>query len=176
MSRAGTVRGPAASVRSRTLARTGSVLRELTARLTTWRPRARFSCITDSFTVDGLPRAGARLAPSCPRVGPAVSLCSLLSSHSIIIIITVWTPGMSTLSRACRGRGRQTLQRGRRHRRPDPAVDDPAGGVDGAEESSTDGPTRPPARHGRPRVPSRPCPHGGGGVHGSGGVLHRGGG
>src|SRR3989304_3869120 len=164
---------PGSSVRSRTLARTGSVLRELTARLTTWRPRARFSCITDSFTVDGLPRAGARLAPSCPRVGPGVSLCSLLSSHSIIITITVWTPGMSTLSRACRGRGRQTLQRGRRHRRPGPAVDDPAGGVDGGEESYTDGPTRPPARHGRPRVPSRPCPHGMGVVPGTGALFPR---
>ena len=41
---------PASSVLSRTFASTGSVLRVETARLTTDRPRARFSCITESFT------------------------------------------------------------------------------------------------------------------------------
>src|SRR4051812_29059223 len=41
---------PASSVRSRTLASTGSVLRLETALETTDRPRARFSCITESFT------------------------------------------------------------------------------------------------------------------------------
>ena len=45
---------PASSVRSSTLASTGRELRLLTARLTTDRPRARFSCITESFT-SGLP-------------------------------------------------------------------------------------------------------------------------
>ncbi len=45
---------PASSVRSSTLASTGRELRPLTARLTTDRPRARFSCITESFT-SGLP-------------------------------------------------------------------------------------------------------------------------
>src|SRR5262245_38960416 len=41
---------PASSVLRRTLARTGRVLRLETARLTTDRPRARFSCMTDSLT------------------------------------------------------------------------------------------------------------------------------
>src|SRR6187200_1098112 len=41
---------PASSVLSSTFARTGRVLRLLTARLTTDSPRARFSCMTDSFT------------------------------------------------------------------------------------------------------------------------------
>src|SRR6188768_3781556 len=41
---------PASSVLSRTLARTGRVLRLETARLTTDRPRARFSCMTESLT------------------------------------------------------------------------------------------------------------------------------
>src|SRR6186997_233624 len=49
---------PASSVRSRTLASTGRELRLLTARLTVDRPRARFSCITESFT-SGLPLGGA---------------------------------------------------------------------------------------------------------------------
>ncbi len=43
-------RRPPSSVLSRTLASTGSVLLLETARLTTPRPRARFSCITESFT------------------------------------------------------------------------------------------------------------------------------
>src|SRR5882762_8890571 len=41
---------PASSVLSRTLASTGRVDLVDTARLTTDRPRARFSCMTDSFT------------------------------------------------------------------------------------------------------------------------------
>src|SRR5690242_9662448 len=41
---------PASSVRSRTLASTGRVLRLETALETTERPRARFSCMTESFT------------------------------------------------------------------------------------------------------------------------------
>ena len=40
---------PASCVFSKTLARTGSVARLLTARLTVWSPRARFSCITEMF-------------------------------------------------------------------------------------------------------------------------------
>ena len=40
---------PLSSVLSRTFASTGSVARLLTARLTTPRPRARFSCITEMF-------------------------------------------------------------------------------------------------------------------------------
>src|SRR3954462_5752210 len=45
---------PASSVLSRTFARTGSVLRLETARLTTDRPGARFSCMTESFTSGSL--------------------------------------------------------------------------------------------------------------------------
>ena len=45
---------PASSVRMSTLPRTGSVLRDDTARLTTDRPRARFSCITETFTSGSL--------------------------------------------------------------------------------------------------------------------------
>ena len=45
---------PASSVLSRTLASTGSVLRLETARLTTDRPRARFSCMTESLTSGSL--------------------------------------------------------------------------------------------------------------------------
>jgi len=41
---------PASSVRRRTFASTGSVLRLETALETTERPRARFSCMTESFT------------------------------------------------------------------------------------------------------------------------------
>src|SRR6478752_9575904 len=41
---------PASSVRRRTFASTGRVLRLETARDTTDRPRARFSCMTESFT------------------------------------------------------------------------------------------------------------------------------
>src|SRR5688500_9439169 len=40
---------PELSVFSSTLASTGSVARLLTARLTVWSPRARFSCMTDTF-------------------------------------------------------------------------------------------------------------------------------
>ncbi len=49
---------PASSVLRRTLARTGRVLLVETARLTTDRPRARFSCMTESFTVFSVSRAG----------------------------------------------------------------------------------------------------------------------
>ena len=71
---------PASSVLSRTLARTGRVLRLETARLTTDRPRARFSCMTESFTSGSLhtrrrvgPRVAAgRPAVGSPRAGPAV--------------------------------------------------------------------------------------------------------
>ena len=48
-------RSPPSWVRMRTLDRTGSVARLLTARLTTDRPLARFSCIKDSFTSGALP-------------------------------------------------------------------------------------------------------------------------
>ncbi len=40
---------PEFSVLRSTLASTGSVARLLTARLTVWSPRARFSCITETF-------------------------------------------------------------------------------------------------------------------------------
>src|SRR6266511_5564453 len=62
---------PASSVRRRTLARTGSVLRVETARLATDRPRARFSCMTESFTSflqTGPLRARALLADWPPGV------------------------------------------------------------------------------------------------------------
>src|SRR4029078_6849237 len=45
---------PASSVLSRTLARTGRVLRLETARLTTDRPRARVSCMDESLTSGSL--------------------------------------------------------------------------------------------------------------------------
>src|SRR5687768_6718498 len=81
---------PASSVRNRTFASTGSVLRLLTARLTVCSPRARFSCIRESFTslgsLQNWPLAGYR-RPG--RQGPAGSVddgCLFLSSHSIVII------------------------------------------------------------------------------------------
>src|SRR5690242_1030406 len=46
---------PASSVFRSTFVRTGRERFE-TARLTTERPRARFSCMTDSFTLDSLPQ------------------------------------------------------------------------------------------------------------------------
>ena len=48
-------RRPPSWVLRSTLDRTGNVARLLTARLTRDRPRARFSCIKDSFTSGGLP-------------------------------------------------------------------------------------------------------------------------
>jgi hypothetical protein len=81
---------------SRTLASTGSVLRlRDRARLTTDRPRARFSCMTESFTSCVTPLARARGAR-----GPAVRIAAWasvggwifsLSSHSVITVIMVWT-------------------------------------------------------------------------------------
>ena len=56
---------PPSSVLSRTFVRTGSERFE-TARLTTDRPRARFSCMTESFTSGLTPSDGAGLG----RVGP----------------------------------------------------------------------------------------------------------
>src|SRR5690242_6789378 len=66
-------RRPPSSVLSRTLARTGSVLRLETARLTTARPRARFSCMTESFTSGPLQgRGGSRrfVREGCAAQGP----------------------------------------------------------------------------------------------------------
>src|SRR5262245_1240831 len=51
-------RRPPSSVLSRTLARTGRVLRLETARLAAPRPRARFSCMTESFTSGPLQERG----------------------------------------------------------------------------------------------------------------------
>src|SRR3990170_6526988 len=91
---------PASSVLSRTLARTGSVLRLETARVTTDRPRARFSCMTESLTDalqfdDQARRAGGwpgrrtgrvlgtGLRTPRPGAGWVVGIFSL-SSHSVI--------------------------------------------------------------------------------------------
>src|SRR3954469_16366193 len=76
---------PASSVLRRTLARTGSVEGVETARLTTDRPRARFSCMTESFT-SGTPaqrgsplgRVAARSAVRSIAARGSVSLCSYL--------------------------------------------------------------------------------------------------
>src|SRR4051812_31404694 len=76
---------PASSVFRRTLARTGSVERVETARLTTDRPRARFSCMTESFTwgtpaqrESPLGRVAARSAVRSIAARGSVCLCSYL--------------------------------------------------------------------------------------------------
>src|SRR5262245_37721493 len=51
---------PASSVLSRTLARTGRVVRLEAARPPTDRPRARFSCMTESLTSGSLHLLGTR--------------------------------------------------------------------------------------------------------------------
>jgi hypothetical protein len=70
-------------VRSSTLDSTGKVLRLLTARLTMPSPRARFSCITESFTSLELPLPADR--PDYWYL--------FLSSHSVVIIM-VWNRGI----------------------------------------------------------------------------------
>jgi hypothetical protein len=104
---------PASSVRSRTLASTGRVLRLETARETTDRPRARFSCMTESFTGGGLQKVvswrersggpssasrldGERTPPRCRSSGGMI----VLSSHPVIIIIMPWIEWTGVLVRA----------------------------------------------------------------------------
>src|SRR3954447_19070360 len=84
---------PASSVRRRTLASTGKVLRLLTALLTTCRPRARFSCMTESFTSLELPSECPVCALRCRRRGDRTSDCEslFLSSHSVVIIMVLMT-------------------------------------------------------------------------------------
>ena len=102
---------PASSVLSRTLARTGSVLRFDTARLTTDRPRARFSCMTESFTSGSLHvawadrrrgsagscgrRSGSAEASGRPgdRAWSVVVGIFSLSSHPVITVVMVWNGG-----------------------------------------------------------------------------------
>src|SRR5262245_18232816 len=84
---------PASSVLRRTFVRTGSERLE-TARLTTDRPRARFSCMTDSFNVGLTPRSGAGALSwaGSSRAGPWISVRIFpLSSHLVITVIMVWT-------------------------------------------------------------------------------------
>ena len=88
-----------------------------TARLTTDRPRARFSCMTDSFTSASLHFRRIRhprLSSHCPRSevqggprrqrsgGLAASSVRIfsLSSHSVITIIMVWRRWTVVLGRA----------------------------------------------------------------------------
>src|SRR4029077_7712647 len=129
---------PASSVLSRTLARTGSVLRFETARLTTDRPRARFSCMTESFTsaslhvahelsgcrhgLGGLSGAGpgsTRWARgrSQGRARSVVGIFSL-SSHPVITVVTVWRRWTVTLPPAPIGGGRVNGIGGRHQARP----------------------------------------------------------
>src|SRR5512143_1088282 len=102
---------PASSVRSRTFASTGRVLRLETARDTTVRPRARFSCMTESFTGGGLQQAQAdpdgrpsARVPACRRIEPVLGGTLggmiVLSSHPVIIIIMPWIAWTVMLVRA----------------------------------------------------------------------------
>src|SRR6266576_6620443 len=135
---------PASSVLSRTLARTGSVLRLDTARLTTDRPRARFSCMTESFTLGSLHAAsmvgphraagsGSMAADSARWVLPYLSRivpCWVvgifpLSSHPVITVVMVWIRW-----RPVRDRARIEGGRGRRDGGPPIA----AGGAGGGRE------------------------------------------
>jgi hypothetical protein len=75
-----------------------------TARLTTDRPRARFSCMTESFTSgftpnDGRRRQRLRGRAPCGSRSIVVGIFSL-SSHSVIIVIMVWTPWTGARHRA----------------------------------------------------------------------------
>ena len=86
------------------------MLRLDTARLTTDRPRARFSCMTESFTLGFTPRCVDGRAAVCGRVGlvgrwtqrwvlpdrPWIVPCWVvgifpLSSHPVITVVRVWT-------------------------------------------------------------------------------------
>src|SRR6185436_322836 len=122
---------PASSVLSRTLARTGSVLRFETARLTTDRPRARFSCMTESFTLGSLqcvvraadPRigSGARAALGSTalgdRAGSVVVGIFSLSSHPVITVVMVWTRWTRVLRHERTAGGRAGTHGGREERR-----------------------------------------------------------
>src|SRR6187455_3203534 len=95
---------PASSVLSRTLARTGSVLRLDTARLTTDRPRARFSCMTESFTSGSLhlddrwfDATGDRELGGRRSLGTWVVGIFSLSSHPVITVVRVWRRWTVTL-------------------------------------------------------------------------------
>ena len=92
-------RRPPSSVLRRTLASTGRVLLLETARLTTPRPRARFSCMTESFTsvhsmggavredsTRGLAAQGSRL----PQAASSVCVSSLILLDLVITIIMLW--------------------------------------------------------------------------------------
>ena len=136
---------PASSVRSRTFASTGSVLRLETARETTERPRARFSCMTESFT-SGCLRSGACARRAVPRPGsPALqrsdrraSLISggmiVLYSHPVITVILPWIRGIVTLDRAGTRCGRPGRACGRRR---SPGGRDRGGSVDGWDPPAT---------------------------------------
>ena len=108
---------PASSVRRRTFASTGRVLRLETARDTTDRPRARFSCMTESFTCGvsrGLPermgvdRSVVRDPGDPTRTRSAGRLSTgwsgwSLSSHSVITVILPWMWWTVTRRRAASG-------------------------------------------------------------------------
>ena len=76
---------PASSVLRRTLARTGRVLRDETARLATARPRARFSCMTDSFTWAPPDDSGRRWVARPGRAG-------LRRSGWVVIVLSIFSP------------------------------------------------------------------------------------
>src|SRR6478672_4538532 len=119
---------PASSVLSRTLARTGRVLRFETARLTTDRPRARFSCMTESFTLGSLQFVGSgrgsagsgRSAFGLPlvrsalgdRAGSVVVGIFSLSSHPVITVVMVWTRWRDVLAHEGSRGGRPAGSRG----------------------------------------------------------------
>ena len=81
---------PELSVFSSTLARTGSVARLLTARLTVWSPRARFSCITETF----MPTSRYPLRGSVP---PSVLHKNTHPSSPLVGVWTVWTRPMRAI-------------------------------------------------------------------------------
>src|SRR5882672_3673578 len=94
---------PASSVLSRTLVRTGNERFE-TARLTTDRPRARFSCMTDSFTLGSL-RGLCWVGSIAIHDALGYSLIFPLSSHSVITIIMVLIAWTAPRGRAAGGGG-----------------------------------------------------------------------
>jgi hypothetical protein len=113
----------------RTLARTGRVLRLETARLTTDRPRARFSCMTESLTSmalqsmsvarDGVRRRGPKVQAllvagrkARPGSDPSVVGIFPLSSHSVITVVRLWSAWTAALIRAEPRGGRRRPCRG----------------------------------------------------------------